>query len=165
MQVAPAPPRPRADPFGATPGKLSATLFGNLGLFTESAASVATRPGVSAEFHLGYGVTPELSLVGIGELGFVLQDTGQLVPITLAAAARAEHVGPVKLLGGAGFTLAPYLGAPASAPASSFAGLALLAEAVYPMPGTPLALKGRISLHPLSNVTLIVFTAGGGVAF
>ena len=156
--------RSAGDPFGAPSGGTSAALFVSLGVAVESAASLAARPRLGAEFHFGYGLTPDLSLVGIGDISSILQSTGALLPLTLAAAVR-YRAQPVELILGAGFTVAPYLGAPDTAPSTLFTGLALLAEVVYPLPGTQFGLKGRVSFQPLSDVTLFAVTAGGGVAF
>ena len=157
--------RPRAAPakaaaFGGTGG----ALFVNVGSFLENATQFGARPGISLEAHLGLGVATDVSLVAIGEAGMILQETGQMLPITLGGGARLERVGPVNLLAGAGFTIAPYLGKPDAAPHDMFTGLAVLAEAILPL-GPQFGLKGRVSWHLLSDLTLIAVTLGGGYAF
>jgi hypothetical protein len=94
-------------------------------------------------------------------LSLVFGSGSTVVPITAAGAVTLDNVLPVELTGGLGFTL--YTGLSGATPA----GLAILAQALYPLPSMPnLGIHAQLVENILSDsVNLFQITAGVAYKF
>lgn len=151
-------------------GALREVATGGLGLNIESGGLTSiTKFLLQGQVQVLYGLAAEFSVGGLAALGFSPQDAGSFLPITVAAVARYEKAGPVKVLAGVGFSFVPWLGAPSgefSDAPSSFSGFTLLAQGLYPFPGTRFAGVVTVLFAPLSNsLTMTSLVASAGYSF
>jgi hypothetical protein len=117
-----------------------------------------------AEFGLNVGgamtvapLSPEVSLMGFGNIAMSFATGGQFFPITAGVAARFEKL-PVQVLGGIGATMMLN-----SVSTDTGFGAGLLLMGIYPLPQVDprLSAQAQIQYHLLTHsLSLLVFTIG-----
>lgn len=143
-----------------------AQVYGDVGLHFTSFSSDFGLGGTSTDFgltlggKLTYRLSDSLSVGPLANLSLVFASGTTAAPLTAAGALTLDRVLPVALTAGVGFTLYTGLGGGATP-----AGVALLAQALYPLP----ALAG-LGLHlqaveNLLNDGVNLFQLTGGVAY
>ena len=105
-------------------------------------------------------VNPDVSWLGFGNVALAFGDATSF-PITVGGGVRGEHIGPVQLTGLAGFTVAPI-----SEGAGTKVGLALGAQANYPMPQLHpgLGLQAAFMYHILTD-SFHIWTINAGLSY
>jgi hypothetical protein len=146
------------------PKNWDAQVYGDVGL-NFSSISVGGFSVSSTDFGLTFGgkftyrLADSLSVGPLANLTLVFAN-GTAVPITVAAAVTLDKVLPVELTGGLGFTLYTGLGE-----GTTPAGLAIVAQALYPLPGMPmLGIHAQLTENIL-NDGVNLFQLAAGVAY
>jgi hypothetical protein len=121
-----------------------------------------------AEFGINVGaavavasLTPDVPLLGFGNVAMSFASGGQFLPLTLGAAARYDKL-PLKLLGGLGGTVMINTGG-----SNTGLGVGILLMALYPLVQVDprLSVQGQIQYHLMTNsLSLLVFNIGVGYA-
>lgn len=141
-----------------------AQVYGDLGLHITS-ISIGGFGGSTTDFGLTFGgkftyrLADSLSVGPLANLSLVFADS-TAVPITAAAAVTLDKVLPVELTGALGFTLYTGLGE-----GTTPAGLAIVGQALYPIPGMP-ALGAHLQLvENIMNDGVNLFQLAIGAAY
>ena len=135
--------------------------WGGLGYYNTGANGVNV-----GQFGLNFGgsyaipYTPDVSWLAWGNFALAFGDANSF-PISVGAGIRGEHVGPVQLSGLAGFTIAPI-----SEGAGTKVGLAIGAQANYPMPQLMpgLGIQAAFMYHILTD-DFHIWTINGGLSY
>jgi hypothetical protein len=144
-------------------------VWGGIGYYNTGVSRCAgalCATGSTGQFGLNAGasyatpVNPDLSWLGFGNVALAFGDVTSF-PITVGGGVRGEHIGPVQLSGLAGFTLAPISGG-----YGTKIGLALGAQANYPMaqlmPGV--GIQAAFMYHILTD-SFSIWTLNAGLSY
>lgn len=143
------------------PKNWDAQIYGDIGLhilsFSDFGVSASsTNFGLTFGGKFTYRLSDSLSVGPLANLSLVFGDS-TYVPITAAGVVTLDKVLPVELTGGLGFTLVTGTGG-----GTTPAGLAILAQALYPLPSMPnLGIHAQLQENILNDgFNLFQITAG-----
>ena len=159
-------PKKAADtvaPTESTEGTKRTPYIGLLGL---GLYDLTSGGGAHFGFHAGGAanlvqLTRDLPLIAWADIGLAFGDN-TLFPFSFGVGVRYDKVGPLQLLGGAGFAWLPHSGA-----GPNPVGVRLMATVLYPLPqlNRNLSAQTQISFDILSDsVTMFAWTVGVGYA-
>jgi hypothetical protein len=149
------------------PKNWDAQLYGDVGLHILSVSAFgvsasSTNFGLTLGGKFTYRLTDSLSVGPLANLSLVFGNGSTYVPLTAAGVVTFDKVLPVELTGGLGFTLVTGTGG-----GTTPAGLAILAQALYPLPSMPnLGIHAQLVENILNDgFNLFQLTAGVGYKF
>jgi hypothetical protein len=150
----------------ASPRAWDAQVYGDVGLNFTSFSSDFGLGGTSTDFGLTFGgkltyrLGDSLSVGPLANLTLIFANGTTAVPITAAGALTLARVLPVELTAGLGFTLYTGLGGGATP-----AGVAILAQALYPFSGLAGLGIHVQAVENLLNDGVNLFQLTAGVAY
>jgi len=169
LAATPAMADPVADPDPAPARSSAATsggrfrpaqAWGGIGYYNTGAGANVGQFGFNVGASYAVPYTPDVSWLGFANVALAFGDATSF-PITAGAGVRGERIGPVQLTGLAGLTIAPI-----SEGAGTKVGLALGAQANYPMPQLMpgVGIQAAFMYHILTD-SFHIWTLNAGLSY